>query len=263
MRPIPADASWVTYVRCHDDIGWAVSDADAAAVGWNGFAHRRFLNDFFSGRFPGSFARGALFQENAQTGDARISGTAASLCGISEALQRGDDGALEVGIRRLLLLYSVCYSFGGIPLLYMGDEVALRDDESYLADPALAADNRWMHRPFMDWAASAQRHDPLTLEGRVFPWMRRFAAVRARTLALRGGGESDVVVLDNPHVLGWRRRNPRSGYFLGLANFAETDQMVGLPEFAQLGPLTTVLSSDAAPDLRGGHIHLSGLGFAW
>ena len=29
MRPIPADASWATYVRCHDDIGWAVSDTDA------------------------------------------------------------------------------------------------------------------------------------------------------------------------------------------------------------------------------------------
>ena len=29
-RPAPQSTSWVTYVRCHDDIGWAVSDADAA-----------------------------------------------------------------------------------------------------------------------------------------------------------------------------------------------------------------------------------------
>ena len=86
-RAAPAPTSWVTYVRCHDDIGWAVSDADAAAAGIDGFAHRRFLSDFYAGRFPGSFGRGALFQDNPATGDARISGMAASLCGIEAALE--------------------------------------------------------------------------------------------------------------------------------------------------------------------------------
>jgi hypothetical protein len=47
----------------------------------------------------------------------------------------------------------VSYAYGGIPLLYMGDELALRNDSGYLADAALAPDNRWMHRPPMDWAA--------------------------------------------------------------------------------------------------------------
>ena len=88
--PAPAPTSWVTYVRCHDDIGWAVSDADAAAAGVDGSAHRRFLADFYAGRFPGSFGRGALFQDNPATGDARISGMAASLCGIEAALEAGD-----------------------------------------------------------------------------------------------------------------------------------------------------------------------------
>src|SRR3954452_12399752 len=146
MKPIPPGTTWVTYVRGHDDIGWAVSDEDAAAVGLDGFAHRRFLNNFYSGRFPGSFARGALFQENEATGDARISGSAASLCGILAALEAGDDGALEAGIRRLELLYSVAYGWGGIPLLYMGDELALRNDTGYLAYPQRAPDNRWLHR---------------------------------------------------------------------------------------------------------------------
>src|SRR3954466_11209216 len=134
MPQIPTPTSWVTYVRGHDDIGWAVSDTDAGAAGVSGGGHRRFLNDFYSGRFPGSFARGALFQENEATGDARISGSAASLCGIEAALAAGDDGALEAGIRRLELLYSVAYGWGGIPLLYMGDELALRNDTGYLAD---------------------------------------------------------------------------------------------------------------------------------
>ena len=68
LRPIPAETSWATYVRCHDDIGWAVGDVDARAVGYDPFAHRDFLNAFYSGRFPLSFARGALFGENPQLG---------------------------------------------------------------------------------------------------------------------------------------------------------------------------------------------------
>src|SRR3712207_2043884 len=186
MRSIPPSTSWVTYVRGHDDIGWAVSDVDAAAVGAGGFGHRRFLNDFFGGRFPGSFARGALFQENEATGDARISGSAASLCGIEQALADGDETALATGIRRLVLLYSVAYGFGGIPLLYMGDELALRNDTGYLADPRRAPDNRWMHRPPMDWAAAARAADPDTLEGRVATALRRLGDASSSSARLRG-----------------------------------------------------------------------------
>src|SRR5262249_6746103 len=70
-RPATPDpAAWVCYVRCHDDIGWAVTDTDAASVGLGGAAHRRFLSDFYAGRFLGSYARGAVFQENPATGDA-------------------------------------------------------------------------------------------------------------------------------------------------------------------------------------------------
>ena len=29
MPPVPRGAGWVTYVRCHDDIGWAITEEDA------------------------------------------------------------------------------------------------------------------------------------------------------------------------------------------------------------------------------------------
>jgi amylosucrase len=263
MRDIPAETSWVTYARCHDDIGWAVSGPDAAAVGWDWWNHRSFLNGFYSGGYPGSYARGALFQENPATGDARISGTAASLCGIEEALELGDADALERGIRRLILLYSVVYGFGGVPLLYMGDELALRNDFSYATDSTLAEDNRWMHRPPMDWEAAERRADPTSLEGRVFGWIQRLAQVRKDTLALRTGGELTIVEVDNPAVFAWRRRHPRSGNFVGLANFAETDQLVGTDAFGPYGWVETVISSDGTVDVRHGRAHLPALGFAW
>jgi amylosucrase len=263
LPQIPPATSWVTYVRGHDDIGWAVSDTDAGATGVSGFGHRRFLNDFFSGRFPGSFARGALFQENEATGDARISGSAASLCGIQDALERGDEAALEQGIRRLVLLYSVAYSFGGIPLLYMGDELALRNDIGYLDDPERAPDNRWMHRPPMDWAAAARRSDPGTLEGRVFGALQRLGEVRRAVPALRGGGECVVLDVGNDAVLAWRRRHPRSGTFIGLANFSPATQAVLADTVTGFGTFEPVLASDGRPDLRADRVLVPGLGFAW
>jgi amylosucrase len=56
-----------------------------AMFGMNGNDHRRFLNEFYRGRFNGSFARGLPFQENPATGDCRISGTCASLAGLGKS----------------------------------------------------------------------------------------------------------------------------------------------------------------------------------
>jgi amylosucrase len=263
MREVPRETSWVTYVRGHDDIGWAISDTDAASVGWDWYNHRNFLNAFYSGEFPASFARGARFQENPATGDARISGSTASLCGIEQALAAHDDTALEYGIRRLMLLHAVAYAFGGVPLLYMGDELAMRNDHGYLTDPTLADDNRWMHRPPMDWAAAARRHDAGTLEGRVFAGIRRLTEVRKQLLALRTGGESAIIDTDDPYVFAWRRRHPRSGTFVGLANFSEQPVSVDTAAFRHAGWLETALSSDGPVQVRGGRTHLAGLGFAW
>jgi amylosucrase len=145
----------------------------------------------------------------------------------------------------------------------MGDEVALRNDRGYLNDPALADDNRWMHRPPMDWTAADRRTDPVTLEGRVFGWMRRLVEARKQLLALRAGGESAMVDLDNPHILAWRRRHPRSGLFVGLANFADTEQSFDVGAVHGWDRLEVALSSDGPVEFRDGRAYLPALGFAW
>ncbi len=263
LRPIPPETSWATYVRCHDDIGWAVGDVDARAVGFDPFAHRDFLNAFFSGRFPMSYARGALFGENPESGDARISGSTAALCGIGEARERGDPVALELAIRRLVLLHAVTLGWGGVPLLYMGDELAQDNDTTYLDDPALASDNRWMHRPHFDDAAAARRHDPSTVEGRVFGWFRALVRGRSGLPALHAAGESAVLTPDSPHVLAWRRRHPRSGHFVGMVNFSDQPTTVDARLVDGLGALDTVLSSDGPPVVREGRLRLPALSFVW
>src|SRR5262249_166645 len=112
---LPEGTAWVNYVRVHDDIGWTFDDADAWQLGINGYDHRRFLNEFYTGKFPGSFARGLPFQYNSDTGDMRISGTAASLAGLEKGINEYSDVEIELGIRRLLLIHGIITVTGGIP----------------------------------------------------------------------------------------------------------------------------------------------------
>jgi len=225
MPPIPSGAAWITYVRCHDDIGWAVTDEDAAAAGLSGSGHRAFLSDFYSGRFPGTFARGATFQYNPKTNDRRISGSCASLAGLESALEGQDARAAEQAIRRILLVYNLIFAFGGIPLLYMGDELGLLNDTAYRNDPDLAGDNRWMHRPIMDWARAAERHEWWTVPGRIFRGLTSLLAVRRETAALHAQAGSYAVWTHNESVFGLLRDSPR-GRVLVLANFSDRPQTV-------------------------------------
>lgn len=225
MPAIPSGAAWCTYVRCHDDIGWAVRDEDAAEVNLSGYDHRAFLSDFYSGRFPGTFARGDTFQYNPKTGDRRISGTLASLAGLEKAMDEHDPESVDLALKRIVLLHNLILAFGGIPLLYMGDEIGLTNDESYAADPDLVDDNRWMHRPFMDWAKATERHDWWQPTGRIFQGIRRMIDVRKRLPALHAQAGNHAVWTHNDHVFGMMRDSPR-GRILVLANFSEHEQYV-------------------------------------
>lgn len=237
MPAIPSATAWLTYARLHDDIGWAITDENAAAVGRSGFGHRAFLSDFYSGAFPGSFAAGEVFQENPATGDRRISGSLASLAGLETALASGDPRLVDLAVARILLLHNLVLSFGGVPLIYMGDEIGLRNDHSYLADPDKADDNRWIHRPPMDWGAAARRHDPASVEGRIFSEVARLAALRAGTDQLHAQATQEVLSLGNDHVLALFRSSAR-GPLLVLANVTAQEQWVPLHGFDRFGPLS-------------------------
>ena len=261
----PARTTWVTYVRCHDDIGWAVADEDAWAVGLDPFQHRQFLAAYFAGRHPGSFARGADFQANPATGDKRTSGSAASLLGLEAALAAGDSVAASVALTRLETMYAVVYSFGGIPLLYMGDELAMRSDPDWASDPAHADDNRWLHRPSMDWAAADRRTDPATVEGRTFSALQRLAAARRSTEALRSDAGTTVLHAASRHVLAYTRSHPRAAPVLCLASFSDDEESVEPTLLEQAGIRTPVLlhSTTGRLDLHGGRLWLPPWGFTW
>ena len=223
MPQIPSSASWLTYARLHDDIGWAITDQDAAAVGLDGFAHRAFLSDFYSGGFPGSFAVGEVFQSNPRTGDRRISGTLASLAGLERALApSGSSTLVEHAIRRILLVHSLVFAFGGLPLINSGDEIGMLNDHAWADEPSHADDNRWMHRPVMDWDAAARRHTPGTVEARIFEGLQHLAAVRSTVHEFHADTPGTALDVGNSKVFAWHRSGPR-GRILVLANVTDED----------------------------------------
>lgn len=216
--------AWVNYVRCHDDIGWTFSDEDAARLGINGYDHRRFLNDFYTGRFPGSFARGLPFQENPKTGDCRISGTCASLAGLEKALSEETAAEVDLAARRILLMHGVILTIGGIPLIYLGDEVATLNDYAYRRDPAKERDSRWVHRPAADWPRIARRENPATVEGQVYQGLRRLIELRQKQEAF-AGGDLEMIQTGSSQVLGYLRTHAGQR-MLVLANFSEAEQQL-------------------------------------
>ncbi len=211
-QAIKPGTNWVNYLRCHDDIGWSFDNSDARFVGIDPHGHRRFLNEFYSGRFPGSFARGVPFQYNPTTNDMRICGTTASLIGIEDAIKRDDAVCLDMALRRARMLYGVLMSAGGIPLIYMGEERGDLNDYAYLDDPDKAGDARWVHRPSVDWSRSVD-------EEPFYVMLRELIEARREQRAL-SGTDIEVLSTPSPHLLMFRRDADGDALTV-IANFSE------------------------------------------
>jgi amylosucrase len=256
LPPAPPATAWITYVRCHDDIGWAVSDDDAAAAGLDGHAHRTFLSDWYSGAFPGSWARGLVFQDNPATGDRRISGSAAALAGLVAAEESGDPAAVDDAVARLLLAHAIVMGWGGIPVIWMGDELASPGDRRWADEPGHAGDNRWVHRPWLDPEDLDAACDPATVPGRVFAGLRRLARARASLPHLHASVPSQVLDVADPGVLAVLRRHPL-GDLLALSNVTATWRPWPGQHLDELG------LRDGWDVLGGRAVHIGGDGDAW
>lgn len=240
---LPDGTAWVNYVRSHDDIGWTFADEDAAELGIDGYPHRRFLNDFYVGRAEGTFARGVPFQENPRTGDARVTGTTASLAGIEAGDSAGED--------RVVLAHALALSTGGIPLLYLGDEVAQLNDYGFADRPEEAGDSRWVHRPFRPAQNYADRADAGTPAGRVFARLARLLAVRRSTPELAG---NELIAFDAhvASVVAFVRPGDAGFDVLVMANVADSPVTIDALTLSGLRPEALDLVSGAPTWLGAG-----------
>lgn len=220
---INPQCTWVNYVRCHDDIGWTFDDGDAAHLGINGYNHRLFLNQFYTGRFENSFAVGLGFQENPENGDCRVCGSLASLAGLQQALERNSPPLIELAIKRMLLLNSVILSIGGIPLLYAGDELAMLNDYSFQTDPHKLHDARWVNRPRIDAQAIALAHQPGSPQYQVNVGLRKMIATRKK-YPVFGAASTQVLRTGSDHCFAYLRQTDNGERLLVLCNFSDSER---------------------------------------
>ena len=253
---LPREYGFLNYLRCHDDIGWGLDYEFLGSFGMEEVAHKKFLNDYLTGKWPGSPARGELYNDDPRLGDARLCGTTASLCGVETARREHDGAMLDWALRLDLSLHAYMFSLSGIPVLYSGDEIARENDYGYHDDPLKAADSRYLHRGDMDWAAAEKRADPDTPEGRIFTGIRTLEQLRTAHRVFDGA--ADVWLLDtrDNSVLGIGRYY-RGEKLLALINFGETEKTVCVNELGEFRDLLT----GAAADTRA--LTIPSGGFAW
>ncbi len=230
-------ATWLNYIRCHDDIGLGFDDADIRASNYDPTAHRHFLIKWFVGAYEGSPSRGRPFGVNYKTGDARIAGALASLAGLESALEANDRQAIDQSVDLILTLHGMIMAFGGIPLIWYGDEIGTLNDSSFLDDVDKASDSRWIHRPRIDWSRAERRHVKGSVEQRIFDGLKRMIEVRKNTPAFADFNNRELIDLSNPHLFAFLRTHPtmQTSSVLVAANFDATPQYLDLEELSNRG----------------------------
>ncbi len=201
----PYGTSWITYTRCHDDIGLGYDDHMIGEAGYEPYNHRVFIKNYYSGKFPGSPAKGALFAENEKTGDARISGSLASLCGLEKALQDNNETEIQKAINKIILMQAHSFFIGGLPMLFYGDEQGYTNDYTYLQDADKSYDNRWMHRPLIDWEKNKNAGKKGTTENKIFSLTKKLISIRSSLPVVADKKNLTWLNTDNRHIAGFIR----------------------------------------------------------
>ena len=253
---LPKGYTFLNYLRCHDDIGWGLDYDFLRSLSQQEVSHKRFLNDYFTGKIPGSVSRGELYNDDPRLMDARLCGTTASLCGLESARAAGDKAATEAALRKDTMLHAFMFTLSGVPVLYSGDEIGQQNDYTYHDDPLKAADSRYLNRGNMDWRRDALREQEGTVEERLFTSIRQLEGLRAMFPVF--DSEADTWLLDtgNEHVLGLGRYY-REQKLLAVFNFSDAEQTVWLREVESYYDLLTGRERDA------GRLILPAGGFAW
>ncbi|RJV47383.1 amylosucrase [Coprococcus sp. AF19-8AC] len=173
---LPKDYVFLNYLRCHDDIGWGLDYDWLAQFGIDEVAHKKFLNDYFTGKGYNSDSRGELYNDDPRLGDARLCGTTASLSGLEAGQYEANADKIEQAIACDLMLHGYLLAQSGIPVLYSGDEIGQTNDYTYKNDLDKCADSRYLHRGNFPWD-KVENKDPVAMK--IFDALRHMEDIRA------------------------------------------------------------------------------------
>lgn len=235
---LPKEYTFLNYLRCHDDIGWGLDYAFLRQFGIDEVAHKKYLNDYLTGKWYGSDSRGELYNDDPRLGDARLTGTTASLCGIEAAEYERNQWKLDRYIRFDIMLHAFLLTQSGIPVLYSGDEIGQLNDYSYHDDPLKWDDSRYLHRGNLHWDEVAMRNDPKTRQGRIFQGLRQLEKIRNTYEVFDSAADTWLIEPYNDHILGIGRYY-NGEKLIALFNFSENDETAWINEMEDYTDLIT------------------------
>lgn len=226
---LPKQYIFLNYLRCHDDIGWGLDFDTMKQWGMEEPSHKRYLNDYFTGKIADSISRGELYNDDPVTQDARFCGTTASMCGIEAAGFEGNAEKMQTAIQEDLMLHAYMLTQSGIPMLYSGDELGQVNDYSYKDDAEKASDSRYLHRGAFLWELADKRKDLSTVQGQLFQMLNRLEQIRRQENVFSQEAEVYTYDVHNDSILGILREY-KGERFIALFNFSESEQTAWMQE---------------------------------
>lgn len=257
VSSLPKEYVFLNYLRCHDDIGWGLDYQWLMQFGIGEVSHKKYLNDFLTGAIPEAFGRGELYNSDPTSGDARLCGTTASLCGIEKAAYERDEAALERAVRLDLMLHAYMLTQSGIPVIYSGDEIGQENDYSYHQDPDRWSDSRYLHRGKFRWDLEPARKESGSVQQKLFDGIGKLEHIRKDSAVFHTDAQVSTVNTMDDSVLGIVREN-EGCRLTALFNFSEFDKTINLDEWNAGG--TDLITGQKQ---EGNSVQMPGYGVCW
>lgn len=240
----PIDSTWINYIRCHDDIGLGYDDDFVREMGWEPFPHKQFILNYYCGRLEWSPAKGLMFMYNPKNGDGRITGSAASLLGLESAIEQGNKISISYALDKIIMMHGIILSFGGIPLIYAGDEIATLNDYSFLEDEKHKNDSRWVNRPKQNWEVVKNLDSSKGPASIIFQALKKMIAIRKDQEVFADQNNTFIHESPNPHIFVFERKMGEKSLWV-FSNFDEVSQSLDVSWLLSKG----ILPGEASVDL--------------
>lgn len=256
VNRLPKEYTFLNYLRCHDDIGWGLDFGTLQTWGMDEVKHKKYLNDYFTGKYPNSVSRGELYNDDPRLGDARFCGTTASMCGVESAGFEQDEKKMQDAVRMDIMLHAYMLTQSGIPMLYSGDEVGQVNDYTYKKEPDKAADSRYIHRGRFQWDLADACNDSKTVSGQIFQALGQLETLRKKEKVFDADADCQVVDAGDDSILCLMRSKGKE-QMIGLFNFHDMERKAAL----QMEGIWKNMLDGKTQDTR--DITLTGHGFVW
>jgi len=231
----PKDATWINYIRCHDDIGLGYDDDFVRSMGWDPTAHKQFILNYYCGKLEWSPSKGLMFMYNPKNGDGRITGSAASLLGLETALEQKNKNIIGYAIAKILMMHGIILTYGGIPMIYAGDEIGTLNDYTYQQNEDHVNDNRWVNRPIHNWTVVSElkknNNNPSAI---IFDRLKNMIRLRKEHSEFADSNNLKIHGCPNPHIFVYQQTNENKNVWV-LSNFNEVTETLHISWLLSIG----------------------------